>query len=650
MITLGSLFDGSGGFPLAGALHGVVPLWASEVEPYPIAVTRSHFPQMKHLGNVTEIDGGKIPPVDVITFGSPCQSMSVAGKREGMKHTEAGDAETTRSGLFYEAIRIIQEMREATHGEYPKFAVWENVPGALSSTKGQDFHRVLNEFTKIAGAGDVPFPESGRWTNAGEIVGDGFSLAWRVLDAQYWGVPQRRRRIYLVADFAGRRAGKILFERESVSGDSSQGGAAREGAAADAEKGADGGCRSGCLNPWDPRSERLYGTDTPFPALNANSGGGQNRQGVCYALQGNGIDRADTAACNGCGWRTDQMYTLNTIDRPAVAFMAGQGAKARSIGAVEDGSPTLKGCPSGLNQAPSVVYPAIHPSLTARNAANVGAQRYNGVVYPTTARCYAATRFAEYKEAPPTLRASGADFGGGSEGLVVNATDAVYPAVARCLTAEADVSPRLDRGQNIVALDCQNPVVYDTRGNGDGQNTPTLTGDHENRVTDYTSVVCAATAQTNAEIMVDTSPALLAGHERPIVALDSKSPRRYIVRRLTPTECARLQGFPDCWGIPVHKDTMTTEDAAFWETVQKTYAAINGRAYKPCKGIAALVKWYNKLHTDSAEYKMWGNGIALYCAEFVIGGIVKVLQGDEVYDHDTTATAGTGAGCAKAQG
>ncbi len=153
MGTLGSLFDGSGGFPLAGVLSGITPLWASEIEPYPIAVTTSRFPQMKHLGNVAEVDGRKIPPVDVITFGSPCQDMSVAGKRAGMKHAEKGDDATTRSGLFYEAIRIIREMREATHGKYPVIAIWENVPGAFSSNKGEDFHCVLEEFAKICEGG-----------------------------------------------------------------------------------------------------------------------------------------------------------------------------------------------------------------------------------------------------------------------------------------------------------------------------------------------------------------------------------------------------------------------------------------------------------------------------------------------------------------
>lgn len=155
--TLGSLFDGSGGFPLAGVMSGAVPVWASEIEPYPIAVTRLRFPQMIHLGNVTEIDGSRIPPVDIITFGSPCQNMSIAGKRAGMKHESRGDEGTTRSGLFYEAVRIIREMREETHGRYPAFAVWENVPGAFSSNRGEDFRCVLEELAKICETGGIQY-------------------------------------------------------------------------------------------------------------------------------------------------------------------------------------------------------------------------------------------------------------------------------------------------------------------------------------------------------------------------------------------------------------------------------------------------------------------------------------------------------------
>ena len=208
--TIGSLFDGSGGFPLAASMCGGIPKWASEIEPYPIAVTKSRFPGVKHLGSVTGINGGKVEPVNVITFGSPCQDLSVAGKRAGLKHEANGDNETTRSGLFMEAVRIIKEMREATNGEYPTFAVWENVPGAFSSNKGEDFRTVLEELIKIVEPTAVmpAVPKNG-WAYADSYCGDGWSLAYRVLDAQYWGVPQRRRRIYLVLKLRGQRAREV---------------------------------------------------------------------------------------------------------------------------------------------------------------------------------------------------------------------------------------------------------------------------------------------------------------------------------------------------------------------------------------------------------------------------------------------------------
>lgn len=218
-IKLLSLFDGSGGFPLAGALCGIIPVAASEIEPYPIAVTRSRFPQMKHLGDVSGINGAEIEPVDIISFGSPCQDLSVAGLRKGLKHVEKGDEETTRSGLFIEAIRIIKEMRNATDGVFPRFAIYENVPGTFSSNKGEDFRRVLEEFVRIVEpTAEMPSMDKGGWSYADIIVGDRWSIAYRVLDAQYWGVPQRRRRLYLVADFGSDRAGEILFEREGLRG------------------------------------------------------------------------------------------------------------------------------------------------------------------------------------------------------------------------------------------------------------------------------------------------------------------------------------------------------------------------------------------------------------------------------------------------
>lgn len=216
-LTLGSLFSGSGGFELGGMLAGITPVWNSEVEPFPIRVTTKRLPFVKHLGDINKIHGGKIEPVDIITGGFPCQSCSLAGKRHGIKHIDKGDDETTRSGLFYEAIRIIREMREATNGQYPKYAVFENVEGLLSSRDGEDFRIVVEEICKIKNdALSVPRP-NGKWSKAGEIVGEDFSASWRLLNSQYFGVPQRRRRLYIVADFRTQRAGKILFESEGVS-------------------------------------------------------------------------------------------------------------------------------------------------------------------------------------------------------------------------------------------------------------------------------------------------------------------------------------------------------------------------------------------------------------------------------------------------
>ena len=236
-MKLGSLFDGSGGFPLAGALFGIEPVWASEIEPFPIRVTKLRFPGMKHLGSVTEVKGDRVEPVDIITFGSPCQDLSVAGKQAGIHDGE-------RSNLFFEAIRIIKEMRDGTSDQYPRFAVWENVPGAFSSNKGADFRAVLQAFCEICdpGAAVPEPPKGGRWKPAGCIVGDGYSLAWRVYDAQFWGVPQRRKRIYLIADFADGHAGEILFEPEGVRWNPAAGREARESAAGYVAGGPDGSC------------------------------------------------------------------------------------------------------------------------------------------------------------------------------------------------------------------------------------------------------------------------------------------------------------------------------------------------------------------------------------------------------------------------
>ena len=228
-LTLGSLFDGSGGFPLGGVLCGIEPKWKSEIESFAIAVTNKHFPSVKHYGDVSSINGAEVEPVDIITFGSPCQDLSVAGKRAGLE-------DGIRSNLFYQAIRIIKEMRSKTNGEYPRYIVWENVPGAFSSNKGEDFRSVLEAVCSVKEPEiHIPQPQDGKWTTAGEIVGNGYSVCWRTLDAQYFGVPQRRRRIYLVADFASECCGKILFESEGVSRHTAESCGEREGTAGGVE-------------------------------------------------------------------------------------------------------------------------------------------------------------------------------------------------------------------------------------------------------------------------------------------------------------------------------------------------------------------------------------------------------------------------------
>ena len=225
-LTLGSLFDGIGGFPYAASFYGIRPLWASEIVPECVAVTRRHFPDMAHLGDITQLHGGMIPPVDILTFGSPCQGLSLAGRRLGLADE--------RSGLFMEAIRIIREMQEATHGKYPQFAIFENVPGALSSNGRRDYQAVLEAFT----GAKVSMPKSGRWANAGMARGRGVDLAWIIYDAQHFGTAQRRRRLFLVADFRGKRAGEILFVPKSLRGYFEAGGTPRQGLTAFTESGA----------------------------------------------------------------------------------------------------------------------------------------------------------------------------------------------------------------------------------------------------------------------------------------------------------------------------------------------------------------------------------------------------------------------------
>ena len=302
-LTLGSLFDGSGGFPLGGQLCGITPVWASEIEPFPIRVTTKRLPFMKHYGDVSRMDGGKIEPVDIITFGSPCQDMSIAGRREGL--------DGSRSSLFYEAVRIVKEMRCATDGKYPRYIVWENVPGAFSSNKGADFQSVLEEICSVKGY-EIHTPRPERWPNAGEIMADGFSLAWRVFDAQYWGVPQRRKRIYLVADFAGGSAGKILFESEGVSGYTPQGFRPWQETAGASEEGAGA---SGCVCLNDQGGSRMDVTEDVAATLRA-----ENHGHPPCVMGAAGFCTEHSAKARGIGYEEETSPTLRAGTVPTAVY------------------------------------------------------------------------------------------------------------------------------------------------------------------------------------------------------------------------------------------------------------------------------------------------------------------------------------------
>lgn len=299
MTAMGSLFDGIGGFPLAAVHNGITPAWASEIEAFPMEVTKLRFPRMLHVGDITKLDGAALPPVEVICGGSPCQDLSVAGKRQGL----AGE----RSGLFMEQVRIVKEMREADGRRgipddlvRPRYLVWENVPGAFSSAGGEDFRAVIEEIVRIKDSScHVPRPDAGRWGPAGAaILGDKFSLAWRVLDAQFWGVAQRRRRIFLVADFGGLTAPEILFKQDSLPGNPAAGGGEGQGAAAAVKGGADGAGAS-CLTPWDVQSRRIFGESGTWPALYGGDGGGhgylqtEGQPGAMFCLNDQGGERMD---------------------------------------------------------------------------------------------------------------------------------------------------------------------------------------------------------------------------------------------------------------------------------------------------------------------------------------------------------------------
>lgn len=501
---------------------------------------------MKHLGDITKIHGDQIEPVDCITFGSPCQDLSIAGRRAGL----AGE----RSGLFMEAVRIIKEMRSSTNGMHPTFAVWENVPGAFSSNGGEDFRTVLEELARVEQPdASIPRPpREGRWSKAGAIAGNGWSLAWRQLDAQYWGktiydgrtgsvlrmgTPQRRKRIALVANFGGQRAGEILFEREGLPGHFDESVQTREEATGFA-----GNCPSGNDSMVGEVIPINTQTATRYKSLGERTGLGvgesgdpaytlqaTHEHGVCYCIQGNVADRLGSTKMNGAGVAENVSYTLNTVDHHAVAYAAESGEN-------------------------------FQPVVLESNQAHATATQ--------TGIC-------------PTLPAS-MGMGGGYIPMIT------------------------DR------------KVFDARGNGDGKIVPTITGDHQNRITDYTaiavdlyngtvtgdtatSITCRSIAshsgpqvmesygigngQAHASVTKEKSGTLDTMHDAQAVAIEHMElPKKiaWIVRRLTPTECERLQGYPDGY----------TDIGDWTDSKGKKHKYADSPRYKALGNSIALPQWF----------------------------------------------------------
>lgn len=629
-MKLMSLFDGSGGFPLAASLCGIEPVYAAEVEPYPIAVTKNRFPKMKHLGDVSKVKGGEIEPVDIITFGSPCQDMSIVGKRAGLKHVDMGDDETTRSGLFLEAIRIIKEMREATNGVYPRYAIWENVPGAFSSNRGEDFRTVLEEFIRVKEKDAVmpDVPKAG-WPYADCYSGNGWSLAYRVFDAQYWGVPQRRRRIYLVADFRGQRAGEILLKPEGLRRNSAQSGTHGQETAR---------CAKNSVGTAIGGVDRYNQSFLPGLAQTLRASGG----GDCIP----------TVLAPGANAGDNRLAIVQPIsDGGCSTLFENHGRDCRYKGPLKVEQTVTATYGTGGNNTPFVVS-VIETSETV-HCYDIGEARLRTP--------------SEYIEKSPTLRAEAH----GNAPYVINKKTLVYdtrgngagetvPTITgdhnnritdyTALCCEAVVydganitsplnktNPQAGDPCHTISTDSRNYIVHCLQGNGiDRADTAGCNGKGVCEDKCYTlntidrHTVCFPQQAYNKFIQEDIEATLKAsggtygGGSENLVAEQAFSPIRYIVRRLTPTECARLQGFPDWWGEIPKKDNLTDDEYVFWLNVRNTYAKINNKTTKEYSK-EQMLSWYNKLHSDSSEYKMWGNGIALPNALYVMQGIAEVV-------------------------
>ena len=708
-LTLGSLFDGSGGFPLGGILAGIEPVWSAEIEPFPVLVTHKRLPKVKHYGDVSAISGAELEPVDIITFGSPCQDMSIAGRRAGL------DGE--RSGLFHQAIRIIKEMREATNGEKPRYCVWENVPGAFSSNGGEDFRAVLEAVISVKETGiEVPAPENHRWPKADVYLGDGWSVAYRVLDAQYWGVPQRRSRIYLVGDFVGGSAGEVLFKSEGLSGYTPQGFRSWQRTAGGAEEGtgeaggrADTGSGDGrfCLNPQG--CSGITVTEEQTGTLVAQDHG--NHPAV---LQSAGFSTEHSAQSRSIGYEEEKSPTLRAGVVPAAMAVENHPTDSR-VKIAEDGKvQTLtERMGTGGGNVPLVAEPepitlkmrsgkpggGKGPLAQRNKSATLGTNndqtlfqplepqgfdRYNGkvtgevthtldtgagntvpMVFEQEHKSYgiakeafssgekAAFNFSVKEEISPTIQATGPGAVAKPEikafGVSSKSSKGMLSDNPKAGFYEAKTSRTLDQSGGNAVTSNQGGIcivapvpdekehAYSLQGSMIGRedkNGPQGDGINEDvsftlNTVDKHAVAAPAGDHYSASkgsfftsaIKEQASTLVATDYKDPPLVNDTPNDEPvYIVRRLTPVECARLQGFPDWWCEDLAISDPTDEELAFWADVWETWRKLTSPEGKP-KTEKQLRKWLASPYTDAAEYKLWGNGISLPIVYFVLSGI-----------------------------
>ena len=488
---------------------------------------------MIHLGDITKISGYEVPIVDCVIGGSPCQDLSIAGKREGL----AG----ARSGLFMEQIRLVKEMRKqdaernradgrADRPVRPRYMVWENVPGAFSSNKGKDFAAVLEETIRIAEpeAPDVPVPPKG-WSNAGAIVGDGWSIAWRTHDAQHWGVPQRRKRISLIADFGGKSAPEILFECQSLPRNTEPSGEERKGPSEGTQ-----GSTSYAVR------KTLDALNCGYPACNQ---GGM----AVVAIENHPADsRVKISDKDLCQSLTSRMGTGGGNVPMVMSFEP--GIMSRDGGHYyEDVCGTLR-ANMGDNQFAVCGMDGYNGALTGDVSSTLGVNcgmttGRNGVI-----QSYTQGSFGKYIEGCGTLRANGGDIGGGSENLVVNDV---------CL--------------------------------GNGQETV------------GTLMACASTKQ-----WLGNQEAFSGSYHVINKAIKS-------VRRLTPLECERLQGFPDGW----------TDIGEWIDSKGKKHDSSDSARYKALGNSIALPFWRFLCKRISAQYARKATMASLFDG---IGGFPLVWE------------------------